>query len=232
MPTLYATGDSFATGFEHAKHYYSFEPAKNKSFPNLIAKHIKYDCINTAKVGYNNNQIFEQAIRFKPKENDLVIISWSTPYRKIDESIAISQHVDHVKKIEDHFKGHNLLQVGAFSPLVPYEISTEELLKLYDSKTYLGWGKPNNTLIDYATDRYLDGSKKNIQRSLGINPRAFLGLNIQKRYEFLAKCYHFNEQGHVKVANFLYDELRGRFPFLRRSRHAHIEHLPPTPTLI
>lgn len=232
MSTLYVIGDSFATGFQQDRHFGALEPEKEISFPNLIAKHINYECVNTAKVGYNNKQIFKGAKLFKPKKKDLVIISWSSPYRDIDEQIAITQHVEHVKELEIHFEGSNLLQVAAFSPLVPYEISSANLMQLYESKTYLGWGNPNSTLIDYATDRFLSDSKKNIQRLSGINAKAFLGLKKPRKYEYLTKCYHFNEDGHVKVANFLYNELRGRFSFLRRSRHAQIEHIPPPTTLI
>jgi len=232
MSKLYVIGDSFATGFQQDKHFGALEPEKERSFPNLIAKHINYECVNTAKVRYNNKQIFEGAKLFKPKEKDIVIVSWSSPYRDIDEKKAITQHVEHVIEIEKYFRDNNLLQVAAFSPLVPYEINSDELIEIYNSKTYLGWGKPNNTLIDYATDRFLSDSKKNIQRLSGVNAKVFLGLIKPRKYKFLTKCYHFNHVGHLKVANLVYEELRERFSFLRRSRHAQIEHIPPSPTLI
>lgn len=217
MPILYVLGDSFTTSYQESKALHS-----KQAFPFLLAEKLGYECHNFGKVGNYNTRILDKSRELELKEDDILLVCWSTPYRQAEESTAIVDFIDQIKEVENRFGNRKLIQTQAFSPLIPYEIDPDKLLSKLTSKSFLHWGKPNNTLIDLVTDCWLDESKTNIQRQFGIRPKDWLKLKFRKEFKFLSECYHFNELGHSKVASFLEQEMRGRFSLPRRSRHARI----------
>ena len=223
MQTLYVFGDSFATPYVRAD-----QPSQPEmvEFPKIIANTFDLDCINYSKPGQSNFHIVELIRKHKSRitEKDIVLIALSNPYRDLSDktpSSMLDNLLKHIEEINTTFRNNRVLITAAFNPICPYDFSTVELKK-YNVENFLQWGEPNNTLMDYVTGTWLDGSKVNVVAQEGVDRVRFLRLKKPKIYENLQACMHFNTNGHKLVAEMLVEEMEGRFSLSRRSRHARI----------
>lgn len=111
MKTLWTFGDSLTAGYttedKWAKDYIDWKGYKPKIFSEIIAEQLGIELMNLGKGGSDNDTIFETFCKNikKIKENDIVLIGWSSLYRFRfgieDKWKTIVPNFEDIKKIDD-----------------------------------------------------------------------------------------------------------------------------------
>ena len=108
--TLWTFGDSYTDGFGHwAKKYIKWKGYKPLNFSDIISKDLSFVKKNMGNEGCDNYTIFETICKNidEIKENDFVIIGWSSPIRfrlttKWNTWVTLIPGHDHDPSIFDH----------------------------------------------------------------------------------------------------------------------------------
>lgn len=213
---LIAFGDSFTYGLIKEPVRLAEKQCHLNSFINHLANMIpefngSWD--NYAQCGSSNKAIASVLYNTLPKidlKNSFIFIGWSTHTRNTEWSREFKQYRTRVWERHDTMdrllfdtESSILFVENLLTKLnVPYCMvqafhdHTEDnflIKKDYEYKNWINWNKPNNTLFDICTNRYL--SKKKFSD----NKIYFRDRNVDKKY--LAECLHPNEQGHKLIAS-------------------------------
>jgi hypothetical protein len=117
--TLWTFGDSFTEGFGHwAKKYIEWKGYKPPNFSDILSKDLSFIKKNMGEGGSDNYTIFENICKniWEIKENDFVIIGWSTPVRfrlttKNDTWVSIRPGDDTNLSLFDHLSKQSIDEI-------------------------------------------------------------------------------------------------------------------------
>ena len=191
MNTLWTFGDSWTEGCQ-------WDPNEGEqvfykeTFSYIVAKKLNYNLVNLGIGGFGNNAIYRKVNTYLPNfnKNDVIIITWTTPYRN-ERTTSITELPKYIIKLEEKLKGYKVIMTQAFNPLFGYDYIVDKI----NPKTFIEWGKPNNTMLDLITNNWLKDNQNNVflNKSIGI-PSQFIE-------RFAKDKKHPGELGHKLIAD-------------------------------
>jgi hypothetical protein len=241
MIKLWTFGDSFVAGSQRAHrneftrkpelfdnsvanaHCIGESESKQWSFTPHLAKYLNVEGINLSKGGFDNSSIIN-AVRLaygNIKDDDFVLISFSTPFRGFKEVPADDEDFypqaflrfqSQIKEISSLLKGKKFLFTHGFFPI--WNFDTSMLDK--ENGNFIEWGKKNNTLIDICQGSWLDNKQENFIASQKQHLNMFqwtLDGIPRKRKKYISDCKHPSQLGHELIAKTLLPYVEERLSF-------------------
>jgi lysophospholipase L1-like esterase len=164
------------------------------SWPRWVADKLNIEYINMGICGVGNNYILNNPLKdvvFNGnylKEDDIIIVMFSYPYRNATN--PINDYVEYEKML----KNYKHFYFNSFYPMFKDEIEIDLNLKNFI--------EPNNTMLD-ELHRY--------QKETGINPWNY-NINIESFDDMQIQLgeYHPNINGYKKIAEIIYNKIKNK----------------------
>jgi hypothetical protein len=163
------------------------------SWPRWVADKLNIEYINMGQCGIGNHHILQNQIKdiFKGnylKDDDVIIVMFSYPYRNATNPI------EDFLKYEEILKNYKHFYFNSFYPM----FKDEENINL-DLTNFI---EPENTMLDMLLE---------YQKETGINPWNY-NINITTFDDNRLRLgeYHPNINGYRKIANVIYEKIKNK----------------------